>query len=108
MHSWLERQMSIRISRGVERSAPISINVNGVSVTAYEGESLATALIASGTLTMSRDHTGRLRTPFCNMGVCFDCLVVVEEETVPGTAPVTVRACMTAVRPGLRIRVPVK
>ncbi|MEP7247124.1 MAG: (2Fe-2S)-binding protein [Gammaproteobacteria bacterium] len=100
--------MSIRIGSGVVRSAPVTLDVNGASVAAYEGESLATALIASGTLTMSRDHTGRLRTPFCNMGVCFDCLVAVEDETAPGTPPVSVRACMTAVRTGLRISVPVK
>jgi hypothetical protein len=93
---------------GVVRPAAVDISVNGVSVTAYEGESLATALIASGTLTMSLDHTGRLRAPFCNMGVCFDCLVVVEDEKTPGAPPTTVRACMTAVRPGLRITVPVK
>ncbi|MEJ1962148.1 MAG: (2Fe-2S)-binding protein [Gammaproteobacteria bacterium] len=100
--------MSQRIIRGVERPAPVDLSVNGVRVTAYEGESLVTALIASGTLTMSRDETGRPRTPFCNMGVCFDCLVLVEDNEAPDTPPVTVRACMTAIRTGLRITVPVK
>jgi hypothetical protein len=99
--------MSTRIQSGVVRSAPVDLTVNGVSVTAYEGESLATGLIAYGTLAMSRDHTGRLRTPFCNMGVCFDCLVLVE-DSVTRAPPTTVRACMTSVRAGLRITVPEK
>ncbi len=49
---------------------------------------------------MSRDSFGRLRTPFCNMGVCFDCMVEVED------APSRVRACLTPVRAGMRVVVP--
>jgi hypothetical protein len=80
--------------------------VNGAEVTAYDGESLATALIASGTLIMSRDGSGRPRSPFCNMGICFDCLVTVEEATAAGSATVRrVRACLAEVRSGLLVTV---
>jgi D-hydroxyproline dehydrogenase subunit gamma len=95
--------MSKRITLGVARPAPISIIVNGKAVEAYEGESVLTALIAAGVLTMSRDSFGRLRTPFCNMGVCFDCLVEVEEGEGVSSR---VRACLTPVRAGLRVAVP--
>lgn len=99
--------MSKRVTTNVVRPAPIEILVNGIAVPAYEGESLATALIASGTLIMSRDASGRPRSPFCNMGVCFDCMVTVEESTASqATAAGRVRACLTAVRPGLRVTVP--
>lgn len=94
--------MSQRIDQGVIKPAPVSIIVNGATVSAYEGESLATALIAAGVLIMSRDSSGRARSPYCNMGVCFDCMVMVEDRTLPPR----VRACMTAVRPGLRVTVP--
>lgn len=94
--------MSTRIDQGVIKPAPVSIIVNGATVSAYEGESLATALIAAGVLIMSRDSSGRARSPYCNMGVCFDCMVVVEDPTLPAR----VRACLTAVRPGLRVTVP--
>jgi predicted molibdopterin-dependent oxidoreductase YjgC len=92
--------MSKRITQGVTRPAPVSIFVNGKAVEAFEGESVLTALIAADVMTMSRDSFGRLRTPFCNMGVCFDCMVEVEG------APSRVRACLMPVRVGMRVVVP--
>lgn len=95
--------MSKRITAGVARPSPVSIFVNGRAIEAYEGESVLTALIAAGVLAMSRDSFGRLRTPFCNMGVCFDCLIEVEEAE---GVSLRVRACLTPVRAGLRVVVP--
>jgi predicted molibdopterin-dependent oxidoreductase YjgC len=94
--------MSLRITKNVTRPPAVTIQVNGTDVTAHEGESLATALIAADVLTMSRDSSGRLRSPWCNMGVCFDCLVEIED----GSSQLRVRACLTPVRAGLRITVP--
>ncbi|MGH8165809.1 MAG: (2Fe-2S)-binding protein [Woeseiaceae bacterium] len=99
--------MSRRISENVSRPQPVDISVNGETVIAYEGESVAAALIAVGTIIMSRDSSGRYRGPFCNMGVCFECMVEVEEADAPPGAAGRVRACLTPVRAGLRIRVPV-
>src|SRR5690606_5627620 len=74
-------RMAHRITTNVRRPPPVSIVVNGTAIEACEGETLATALIAAGILVMSRDTagSGRRRSPFCNMGVCFDCMVTVEE-----------------------------
>jgi predicted molibdopterin-dependent oxidoreductase YjgC len=83
--------MSLRITKDVTRPQAVTIQVNGRDVTAYEGESLATALLAAGIV----------RT-YCNMGVCFDCLVEIEEQG----QGLRVRACLTAVRAGLRVTVP--
>ena len=83
--------MSLRITKNVTRPAAVTIQVNGRDVSAYEGETLATALIAADVV----------RT-YCNMGVCFDCLVEIED----GGRLQRVRACLTAVRAGLRITVP--
>ncbi|WP_116810767.1 (2Fe-2S)-binding protein [Steroidobacter cummioxidans] len=96
--------MSKRITLGVARPAPINIFVNDRPVETYEGESILTALMAAGVLTMSRDSFGRLRTPFCNMGICFDCMVEVEEEGANVSS--RVRACLTPVRAGMRVVVP--
>lgn len=82
--------MSLRITQNVTRPQAVTIQVNGRDLVAYEGESLATALIAADIV----------RT-YCNMGVCFDCLVEVEDEGRPRR----VRACLTPVRAGLRITV---
>jgi hypothetical protein len=65
-------------------------------VTAYLGESVAAAMLADGSGEFATRTTrgGETRGVFCGMGVCFDCLVVV--DGVPGT-----RACMTWVRAGM-------
>jgi D-hydroxyproline dehydrogenase subunit gamma len=82
--------MSLRITQNVTRPAAVTIQVDGRDVTAYEGESLATVLIAADVV----------RT-YCNMGACFDCLVEIEHDGRPRR----VRACLTAVRAGLRVTV---
>ena len=82
---------------GVVRGAPVTIEIEGCKVVAFEGETVLAALWANG------DHslhtTARTRQPrgfFCGMGVCFDCLV-----TIDGLA--NVRACLEPVRAGMRI-----
>jgi D-hydroxyproline dehydrogenase subunit gamma len=67
---------------------------DGVAVTAYEGESVATMLLAEGHTATRTTTTGDPRGVYCGMGVCFDCLVVV--DGVPNT-----RACVTWVRKGM-------
>lgn len=94
--------MSRRITQGVARPAAVNIFVNGKAVEAYEGESVLAALIAADVLLMSRDSFGRVRTPFCNMGVCFDCMIDVEDAAGVRSR---VRACLTPVRAGLRVTV---
>jgi len=103
--------MSKRIEQDVTRSSPVSIEVNDVTVAAYEGESLATALLAAGVTVLSRDGAGRPHSLYCNMGICFDCMVLIEpaataEASVPAHMPTRVRACLTPVSAGLRITVP--
>lgn len=98
--------MCPRITEDVQRPAPVTIRVNGNAVSAFEGESLATALMAAGVLIMSRDSKGRSRSPYCNMGVCFDCLVTVREGAAPDGGARRVRACLAAVRPDIHVTVP--
>jgi len=81
----------------VERGRSLNVLVDGRSVVAYEGESIAAALFAAGVrITRWTARTGSPRGYFCGMGVCQDCLV-----TVDGSP--NVRACMTTVREGLRV-----
>ncbi|MCG3206632.1 MAG: Hydrogen cyanide synthase subunit HcnA [Anaerolineae bacterium] len=81
----------------IERGQPISLQVNGQLVSAYEGETIAGVLFAEGRRILR--HTmkdSRPRSIFCGIGVCYDCLV-----TVNG-AP-NVRACVTPVTEGMVI-----
>ena len=72
--------------------------IDGAPAMAYLGESVAAALIADGRNDLSTRTTaaGDRRGLFCGMGVCFDCLVVI--DGVPNT-----RACVTWVREGMVI-----
>jgi predicted molibdopterin-dependent oxidoreductase YjgC len=86
----------MRIEKGVTRPEAVTIDVDGEAMPAYPGESVAAALLAGGRRAFRVTEAGLPRGPFCNMGVCFDCLVEVDGRRL--------RACMTAVRPGMRVR----
>jgi predicted molibdopterin-dependent oxidoreductase YjgC len=82
---------------GLERGPRVTIELDGTSVEAYEGDTVAAVLLALGEAATRRTVGGEPRGLFCGMGVCFDCLVVV--DGVPNT-----RACMTWVRDGLCVQ----
>jgi hypothetical protein len=83
-------------SAGLARGPAVTITVDGRACTAYLGESVAAALMADGDLTTRTTVDGEPRGVFCGMGVCFECLVIVDD--VPGT-----RACLTWVRDGMDV-----
>lgn len=75
----------------------VAIWVDGKEILAHEGESLHAALCLAGIMGLGeRKETQHQRGVFCGMGVCFECLVSIDGQ--PGQ-----RACMTPVRPGMRI-----
>jgi len=87
----------LRLNGDVRRGPQITIFLNDRPVTAYLGESVAAALIAEGQVAFRRTaRRGDLRGLFCGMGVCYDCLVVIDGQ--PGR-----RACVTDVRDGMRV-----
>lgn len=67
-------------------------------VEAFEGETIAAALIANGidTFRLSLRHK-RPRGLFCAIGKCSSCLVEVDGKP-------NVRACLTLAREGMRVR----
>jgi predicted molibdopterin-dependent oxidoreductase YjgC len=83
-------------THGLQRGPEVNITVDGRPTSAYLGESVAAALMADGDLSTRTTSGGERRGLFCGMGVCFDCLVIV--DGVPGT-----RACVTWVREGMDI-----
>ena len=84
-----------RIDDGVARPEAFTIAVDGAPVAAYAGESLAAVLLAVGIRSFRHTPSGP-RGPYCNMGVCFECVVEVDGART--------RACMTTARPGMRVR----
>jgi predicted molibdopterin-dependent oxidoreductase YjgC len=76
-----------------DRCVPFTFD--GQEILACEGETIAAALLAAGRRVLRL--TGRRGEPrglFCGMGICFDCLVVV--NGCPN-----VRACQTPVVAGM-------
>ncbi|MDG2409768.1 MAG: (2Fe-2S)-binding protein [Pirellulales bacterium] len=80
------------------RGTPITFTFDGQSIEAFEGETIAAALLAGGVRTLRETKLkGEPRGLFCNMGICFDCLVEVD-----GNA--NQRACQHPVTDGLKIK----
>jgi predicted molibdopterin-dependent oxidoreductase YjgC len=86
----------LELTHGLERGVPVGLTLDGRPVTAYAGESVAALLLAEGITATRVTRDGEPRGVYCGMGVCFDCLVVV--DGVPNT-----RACVTWVRDGMTV-----
>ncbi|MBI3041805.1 MAG: (2Fe-2S)-binding protein [Betaproteobacteria bacterium] len=57
----------------------VTLTIDGRSVTAREGDTVAAAMLAAGIPhCRTTPISGVPRAPYCMMGVCFDCLVVVD------------------------------
>lgn len=85
-----------RFERTDELGPRIVFTFEGAEVIGHAGESLAAALLAfTGGATLER--AGSTRTPYCMMGVCFDCLVEVDGRP-------NVQACLTPLREGMVVR----
>ena len=89
--------LRVPVNAGVERGRPLTFFFDGEPIAAYEGETVAAALLAVGRRTLRITAvTGTPRGVFCGMGVCFDCLVVIDGEP-------SRRACVTFVAEGMRV-----
>lgn len=79
------------------RSQPAqSISFEGREIPIKEGATIAAALLAAGEPRLRETRDRDRRGVFCGMGVCGECLVVVDGQ--PGQ-----RACMTPARAGMSV-----
>jgi succinate dehydrogenase/fumarate reductase-like Fe-S protein len=92
------KEPDLRIREGVERGAPVRFRFDGHDVDAFDGESVAAALWASGIRGWpAGDIAGPpSRALFCAMGVCQQCAVWIDG--------VRVEACRTPVLDGADVR----
>lgn len=75
----------------------VTVFVDGVPAPAEHGESVAAVLLrAAPPWSRTAPVSQSRRAPYCMMGVCFECLAVVD-----GVA--SVQTCMTPVRDGMRV-----
>ncbi|MBB2776202.1 UNVERIFIED_ORG: hypothetical protein HNP28_001515 [Comamonas terrigena] len=85
---------------GADGGRRVQIRVEGRAVQAREGQPLAIALMEAGTVAFRcTPVSGAPRAPLCLMGVCFECLVQVDERC-------NVQSCMEPVREGMQVTLP--
>ena len=88
----------LRIDRDIERGRRVTFHCDGREIVGYEGESIAAAMWAAGMRTGIGEtkHGPPYRVLFCAMGVCQQCVVVVDG--------VRVEACRIPVAAGIDVR----
>lgn len=80
-----------------ETETSLTVHVDGRPVAAAADESVAAVLLRQASLwSRTTPVSGARRAPYCMMGVCFDCLAVVDGVS-------SVQTCLTPVREGMRI-----
>lgn len=84
-------------SQVVDREKVVEFVFDGKTYTAYEGDTIASALVAAGVTTFSRSFKyHRRRGLLCAAGACPNCLVQVGDEA-------NVRSCTTPVQAGMKV-----
>jgi predicted molibdopterin-dependent oxidoreductase YjgC len=91
------KQMDRRIRGVVERGPAVAFVVDGQPVSAFDGESVAAAMLAAGIRVLRA--TARYAAPrglYCGIGVCFECVMRIDGQP-------NVRTCRTPVRDGMQV-----
>lgn len=93
-----DRRLPAPAGRDIDRAASVEYTFDGRRHTACEGDTVASALAADGVDVVSRSFKyHRPRGILCASGRCPNCLVDVDGEP-------NVRACVTDVQAGMRVR----
>jgi predicted molibdopterin-dependent oxidoreductase YjgC len=88
-----------RLDKPVIGSKTVSLTIEGKEIIAFEGDTVAAAMLAAGfSYTRITPEKGKRRAPYCMMGICFDCLV--EINGIPNQ-----RACQTLVQAGMQVHI---
>lgn len=86
-----------RVNGIVGRGREIEIIVEGLPVRAFEGESVAAALLANDQRSLRETaRRGEWRGVYCGIGVCFDCVMTIDGRP-------NIRTCQTPVHAGMRV-----
>jgi hypothetical protein len=76
----------------------IEFTFDGEKIDAITGQSVAAALLAANQRTFRKTRfNNNERGVFCGIGVCFDCLVVIDGIT-------NQRACLIEAKPGMKVQ----
>ena len=88
---------NLRITKDVARGEAFELECDGAKLKAYEGETVAAALMAAGIrITHTTAKHGESRGMCCGIGLCYSCTMII--DGVPN-----MRTCQTLARPGMRL-----
>ena len=94
----MTERIGARAGEEIRRDRPISFDFEGRSVSAFEGDTIGSALAAAGvTITGRSFKYHRARGLYCMTGSCPNCLMQV--DGIPN-----VRSCIEPVREGMRVQ----
>lgn len=97
--------MDLRVSRhpvlrDLNNDRWVTIHVDGRPISALEGEPIAAALYAAGIRTTRlSDRKREPRGPFCMIGRCTECSMIV--DGIPNT-----KTCLEPIRDGMKVETP--
>jgi hypothetical protein len=80
----------------MSQSDTFSIEVDGKTLPAVKGQTIAEVLLTNGLRFFRRTRTNAPRGIFCGMGACFECRMIVDGRP-------NVRTCMSLATPGCRV-----
>tara|TARA_B110000046_G_C12942029_1_gene376224 strand:- start:562 stop:861 length:300 start_codon:yes stop_codon:yes gene_type:complete len=92
-----ETKTDLRIRGKFQRGKPVEFTFDGITVNAFEGESIATALLAADIVSTKLSVDGYPRGPVCHMGSCQECAVRIGGRKT--------LACKTKVSQGLQVEI---
>lgn len=79
----------------LKNKTPINFTFDGKTYEGYEGDTVASALLANGIRQLRvHEESGTTRGIYCNIGHCFECRMTIDQT--PG-----VRACLTEIKPNM-------
>lgn len=83
---------------GLEERSEVTFTFDGKEYTGYEGDTIASALLANGVRTLrAHEESGSPRGIYCNIGHCFECRVTVNDKR-------GIRACLEPIKAGMAVQ----
>ena len=80
------------------QSDSASITIEGQKVVAGRHDTVSAAMLAAGVNhTRHTEKSGSKRAPYCQMGICFECLVEIDGKP-------NQQACLVTVKDGMRVK----
>ena len=78
----------------------VTVYIDDKPFMAVAGEPIANVLLNEGFSAVYTAPNGKSRGPYCMMGVCFDCIITLQDGRVE-------QACQTYAEDGIRLYLPV-